>query len=84
MELGGVSLNGTIWIETIVAIFFAAGGGLTGFWFSRKRSPHWMIGYAVSFALLLAWLAGAHFPQSSTTSSRRWKSTTGPSWWAPP
>ncbi len=55
-------LRMNLWLAGAVALVCALTGVALGWWFSRQRSPYWILGYLVPMLLVLAYALAIHLP----------------------
>jgi predicted double-glycine peptidase len=51
-----------LWLMASVALLCALAGVALGWWFSRLRSPYWMIGYFIPVTLVFVYALGFYVP----------------------
>src|SRR5262245_53493314 len=51
-----------LWLTAAVALLFALTGAALGWWFSRQRSPYWMLGFLVPMLLIVAYVIAFRVP----------------------
>jgi predicted double-glycine peptidase len=61
-----------LWLAAFVALLCALAGVALGLWFSRLRSPYWMIGYFIPIVLILIFAVAYHVPALLFTPPVSW------------
>jgi predicted double-glycine peptidase len=51
-----------LWLAAAVSLLCALSGVALGWWFSRLRSPYWLIGYLIPLVLVLGYALGFYVP----------------------
>jgi len=51
-----------LWLAATVALLCALAGVALGWWFSRLRSPYWIIGYVIPLVLVFAYALAFRVP----------------------
>lgn len=51
-----------LWLYAALSLLCAFAGVALGWWFSRLRSPYWVIGYLIPCVLVFAYALAFHFP----------------------
>ena len=61
-----------LWLAALVALFCALAGVVLGWWFSRRSSPYWMIGYFIPLTLVFIYALAFRFPTLMFTPPFSW------------
>ena len=61
-----------LWLAAFVALLCALAGVALGRWFSRLRSPHWMLGYFIPLTLVFIYALAFRFPTLMFTPPLSW------------
>ena len=61
-----------LWFAAFVSLLCALAGVALGWWFSRLRSPYWMIGYFIPIVLVFLFVAAFNVPAVLFTPPASW------------
>jgi predicted double-glycine peptidase len=61
-----------LWLAAFVSLLWALAGSGLGWWFSRRRSPYWMIGYFIPIVLVFVFVVAFYVPAVLFTPPVSW------------
>lgn len=61
-----------LWLAAFVSLLWALAGCGLGWWFSRRRSPYWMIGYFIPVVLVFVFVVAFYVPALLFTPPVSW------------
>ncbi|MDR3460577.1 MAG: cysteine peptidase family C39 domain-containing protein [Verrucomicrobiae bacterium] len=61
-----------LWLAAFISLLWALAGAALGWWFSRRRSPYWVIGYFIPVVLIFVFVVAFYVPALLFTPPVSW------------